>query len=305
MTRTKLALLVVFAVVLAGCSGAGTETTTTATTTEATETPEATTTAPESTTMSSDDEAMDVTGAEVKQAALSAMAAVETYRIRSATSRTLSGNGVDRQISVETTGVFDRSARDLRFDRTTGGPDGAISETIYLVDRALYRHSPSYVEQFGSEWITADLSDGFATRWRSVDTMTRQRATLANATVEVVGTETIDGTEAYVLVADVDEDAQNRYLAGLTGSDRSTIERVNVTYWISTETMLPVQSVSVVESTTAGQGQQVAVTEYALVGFSGYGEPVDVSLPEAAGTAVPIDNATAEGSASVGPDRAQ
>lgn len=298
MTHTHAALIAVVAVVLAGCAGTGPGTTTDGTTTGTsvvtTETAETT-----ETTASTEERTMNETEAHVRDRAVSAMAAVETYAVRSVVNRTLSANGVEQTLAIEGLGVFDRQARELRLNRTTTGPSGTVAETIYVVDRRLYQHSRAYARQYASEWLTADLSDEFGSLWRAQDTMTRQRATLANASVEVVGTERVDGTRTYVVEADVNETTYAEYTARMLGTTAIEVEEVTITFWFSTETWRPLRSAGVVNSTTTSRGQTIAVTERFTLEFRDYGEPATIGLPEAAETAVSLDNATAQESADV------
>lgn len=312
MTRRDAALAVALAavLVLAGCAGTGPGTTTdseatttvsgaTTATTDGATADDGTTTTTEESTASDGTTADGTDGPEAtatKQRVLDAMAGVGTYRVDLSTNRTLLANGVRQSTSVESAAAFDREARRLRVNQTTSGPGGTATVATYVVDRSLYRHSEAFVRQYSSEWVTLDLSVNFSSTWRGLDTMTRQRATLANASVRLDGTTTVEGTEAYVLVADVDETSYNEVTASRLGSGSVDVSEASFTFRVSTETHRPLLVTGTVNSTVTTRGQEVAVTERLTLAFDGYGEPAGISLPDSAETAVSLDNATASGS---------
>lgn len=296
-SRTALATLAVALVLLAGCGGGPADGTTTATTELSATTddqPTTTETAAQETTATL--RSVDADAEAVREDVLAALDAVETYRVNATFHRTQTANGVTRNVTVESQSVFDRSARELRTRETTTGAGQSVSSTTYLVNGTLYQRSPQFVQAYSSQWVRVPV-ENVSERWRMLDTVTRQRWALSNASVSVLGGRTVDSTEAYVLEVDVDEAAYNRLLENRLAQPGANVS-VNVSearfrYTVAADSGRLIESTGTVQSTLTGQGQSVALEERFTLRFHGYGDPVSVTLPEAADTAVDIGNETA------------
>ncbi|NHN60622.1 MULTISPECIES: LppX_LprAFG lipoprotein [Halorussus] len=282
--RTLVALLLASLVVLAGCSGSGTDpaTTTDATTVDPTTTGSAEADGP-STATSAD-------AAAVKRAAVSAMADVETYRIDANIVTLISSNNVERRTVTNSTGAVDRTERELRINRTARVAGRSNSVSTYVVNRTLYQRSPQLTRAFSSKWVQRNLSGNFSQRWSSLDTLTRQRELLNISDVELVGRETVDGTAAYVLEATPDAERYANLSANVSTRSVGTVENVSVTYWIAEDSHLPVRSNTTINSTVSVRGRQMDLHQELTLRFSGYGDDVSVRLPPAAETAVSLED---------------
>jgi hypothetical protein len=200
---------------------------------------------------------------------------------------------VTRTATVESGGVFDRADRELRVEQATTGAGRTVSVATYVVDRTLYQESERFVRAYSSRWVTLPVRN-FSQQWRMLDTLTRQRVVLENATVSVLGARTVGETRAYVLDLDVDEAAYNRVLESRlerSGTDATVnVSDVRFRYVVAADSGRLLQSSGTVESTLTAGGQTATLTERLSLRFEGYGEPVSVTLPEAAETAVDPGN---------------
>ncbi|WP_435177407.1 DUF7537 family lipoprotein [Halorussus sp. AFM4] len=277
--RALVALLLAVLVVLAGCSGGGTD-------------PATDTAAPDATaTTDGSDGPSTVESANataVKRDALSAMADVETYRIDARIVTVVSSNNVERRTVTNSTGAVDRAERELRIDRTARVAGRSSSVSTYVVDRTLYQRSPQFTRAFSSKWIQRNISANFSQRWSALDTLTRQRELLNISDVELVGRETVDGTETYVLRATPDPERYAELSADVTNRRVGEVRNVSVTYWLATDTYRPVKSNTTIDSTVSVRGREMDLHQELTLRLSGYGDDVSIRLPPAAETAVSL-----------------
>lgn len=298
MTSHRRGLLVCLAAALvltAGCGGDGAQPTTdgpteTATPTELTtptRTPEPTETA------AAGYRRVSVEATAVKRDAMAAMRAVDTYRVWFENGRTITTNRVTRTVDITSEGAFNRTARTLRVNQSVRGPAGTVDVRRYVTNRTLYERSPAFVRPYDSKWVKTDLAANFSSRWELLDTLTRQRTLLNRSTVRVLGGTTVNGTDAYVLRADVNETAYTDLIrARIDPRSAVNVTNATFTYWVDAETGRPLRVVGTVNSTAVVNGQEVGIHEAFRLRFTAYDEPVDVTLPPAAETAVAIGNVT-------------
>lgn len=303
-------LLAVGMVVLAGCGANGTQTPTTsespaptATSSVSTTVPSTETTdqqSPTATSVSTVTETqtpsyrdVSVAASTVKRDAMAAMGQVTTYRVQFENERTITTNRISQTISIDSTGAFDRSVQTLHVNQTVSGPAGTVSIQTYVDNRTLYEQSEEYVRQYDSQWIKIDISQNFSSKWELLDTLTRQRTILNQSDVEVLGATDLDGTETYVLQVDINETAYTELIkARIDSTSEITVTDATFTYWINTETSRLVQSAGSINSTAVVNGESLNIHEEITFRFQDYGEPVEITLPSAASTAVSIDNST-------------
>lgn len=270
-----VALLLVALVALAGCSGGGG-------------------TAPEPTT-DQQTAAGSANATEIKRAATAAMADVRTYRLDANIATVVSSNNLQRRTVTNSTGVVNRSADELRMNRTVTVAGRSNSVTTYVVNETLYQRSPRYTTAYSSKWVKRTISENFAQRWSALDTLTRQRELLNVSDVELVGEETVDGTETYVLQARPDPAQYEDLSTNVTRQQVDSVRNISVTYWLATDTYRPVESDATINSTATLRGREVSLHQELTIRFSGYGDDASIRLPAAAETAVsPADptNAT-------------
>jgi hypothetical protein len=199
-------------------------------------------------------------------------------------------------MALNSTGAFDRTERAVRVTQRASRRGVTVTETVYLTNASVYRHSEAYEAQYGSAWVRSDLPNGTERVWDRLDTLRRQRLLLENATVSLNGTATVAGTETRVLAVDGNESAFEDLLAArlqqLGDNVSVTVSDVRFTYYVDAETDLPVRTVGVVNSSVTANGQTLHLHEELRLTFSGYGDDVSVTLPENASTAVSLDERT-------------
>lgn len=239
-----------------------------------------------------------VDGAAVKADALAAMDAVETYRVEANVTTQYVG-ALDQTVAGTSEGRFNRTAREAYLTQTQAVLNRSYVVETYYVNDTLYQHSESYTLRFDSEWIRYPTPVNASVQWSQFDTLARQRAVLNASNVTLAGTETINGTETYVLRANVDRSRLSElgYTVGGAGRGDLNVTSLNATYYISTETARPVRTVTTLTGQTTvraqDNGRTLRIKQRIALDFGGYGEPVTVTLPDGASTAATIGNASA------------
>ncbi|QGN06930.1 hypothetical protein Hrd1104_06235 [Halorhabdus sp. CBA1104] len=229
---------------------------------------------------------------DVQTAALSAMSSVDGYTANQTTTIVRQTDGANQTTTVSVSYAVNRSEQALVSNRSTTGPDGTATETRYLVDETLYQHSETFTAEYGTAWISRDLSDNPTRYWELSDQLWRYQFTMGNATLSNVSTATVDGRETYVVTASVDTDELNTALresldlppgVALTSEGNVSLE---ATFWIDTDTYRPVQVERTLTETRTNDGETVRVTRDVKTSLA-YGT-VSVSLPDAAENAQAI-----------------
>lgn len=243
-------------------------------------------------------------GSELKADTLAAMDAVETYRIDANVSTRYSGT-LDQTVNGTSEGRFDRTAHVAYLNQTQSALGQSYVVETYYVNDTLYQRSGSYVLQYDSEWVRFPAAENATEQWAQFDTLTRQRAVLNASNATLDGTRTVNGTETYVLRAQVDRSRLGElgFAAGTIEQGGLNVTNLNATFYVDAETNRPVKSVTNLTGLTtvqAGNNQRtLRIQQRIELDFGGYGAPVTVTLPEEASNAVPIDtdasNATANG----------
>lgn len=261
MRQKPIALIALAAMlILAGCSGGATTTT------------------------------ADTGGDQItKQEVLSAMESVKTYHVETNATMRTTANGMTQSRTILTDAAFDRTAQGFQVNQTVKSGGASQKVQMYFVDGTLYRHSAAYTSRYGSEWIKTNQTAGL---WSRMDTLTRQRALLANATVTANGTATVDGIETRVLEADVDISAAKKAMesrlkqSGL-GNAKLNVSDVTQRLWVNPETNRPIKTVTNMTYTVKAMGQSIEQTQHIKISFD-YESPVSISLPAGAENAVSI-----------------
>jgi hypothetical protein len=278
MRRLAPFLLAVF-VVLAGCNGIalpgssnGAGTATPATTATPAPTPEP--------------PGENVTAASVAADALAASGNVSTYRVR--VDERTNYTDLERTFNATVNGSFDRAAGDAALNRTQESDALTFTVETYLdgANETLYQHSLVYRQQYGSTWVSEDLSGNYSTAYAEYDTLARQRALLNASNLTLNGTTTVDGTDAYVLNGSVAADAVDRLGSGAGGD----LSNVTATFYVAVDGADLIRSTVTFDGVGRVDGRVLPFERTVDVRFAGYGDPVDVDVPAAA-----YDDAVAAG----------
>lgn len=232
---------------------------------------------------------VDVSADDVRADVLSAVEGVDSYAITGTTNVTVLANNQERQISIESVTRVDRADREFVTNQTTRVLGRTTQTEAYLKDGVFYQRSDAFVQAYSSEWIKQDVSGNLSGTFRTVDLLQQIEVGLNNATsLSLNGTTRVDGTEAYVLEAEVNGSAIEAYAlsslqaSGLGGSVNVT--DASITVYASTETGQPLRVVSATNASLSFQGQRIDVRSTSDARVTE--EAVSVTLPEGADTAV-------------------
>ncbi|MFB6074129.1 MAG: DUF6612 family protein [Haloarculaceae archaeon] len=174
-----------------------------------------------------------------------------------------------RTISMSADGVVDHENRRMRMQVNAFGQQ----VTQYVIDDTMYQN-------VGGRWQTQDVSD--QNMWEQGTTLQQQRQILENADVTLQGTQTVDGTETYVVRINPNE-TELRQLLQQQGTQGALAQGVSFsdvqfTQYIGTQDYLP-RRVEI-NMTVSSQGQEVEV-DMAMT-FSDFGRDVSIQLPSEA-----------------------
>ncbi|WP_435348207.1 hypothetical protein [Haloarchaeobius sp. HRN-SO-5] len=293
MNRTKVLLLVAAVLatpVLAGCSDTaddGPETVANPQTTVS-----ATADGDGGTTTGVDVDAYsDAEEREIRQATIAALDGVSDVRLVGTLEQTVSDGTRNQSRTVDFEKTIDAANRRLVLDQTVSVQGRTINQTSYLLNGSFYVRSPVLEQQYGSNWVTQNVSESYDRVWRNTSTLYMHRALLEVSDVQVTGTETVRGEQAYVVVLRPDQDE----LANVSGPNfqGSQVNELDATMYVSTETDLVLRSVLHVNQTVrTPSGQELTAIVDVERDFLAYDEGVTVTLPEEADDAVPLGGNT-------------
>ncbi|UWG49093.1 Uncharacterized protein HSRCO_2837 [Halanaeroarchaeum sp. HSR-CO] len=307
MNRARAASIAVVAlVILAGCAGGGPADPSTGTTTVSEEqgstTDESADDGDEWTLFESEPTSMDgVDDAAVKRETVRSLAAVDSYRLNGTVERTLRMPGDSIESKVTSQGVVDRESRSLRLHENTTGHMQTVETRLRVVDGALYQSYDAQHHDSDGDWQRSSISDSTL---RSLDPLARQTRMLENATVVVTNTTTIDGTEAYVLYADVNESVYATEQDRQLGDQPLQVTEVTYRYYVATDTHRLLEADGIVRGTVQSGNETVELAEQYDIAIADYGTSVDVTAPEVtaeATTANDTDATTATATTTANP----
>ncbi len=245
-------------------------------------------------------DATNVTVEEVRPQALSALSAVESYRVNGTTEREFGSprgpddpaNVVDgREVVTETRVVVNRTSRSLRADELQRAEGQTVEVRTWVVNETLFARSPAFQgdpdrfrDDYGSEWVVREPTN-FSARWATLDPLTRQRALLSAANLSVAGVHPETG--AYVLQGSVPPAAYERTVAGLDGGFAAndtdlSVTNVTVTFHVDPDTYRLRRFEGEVGLTVPTDQGVVPVAQTVELRYGDYGLPVAVDSPDGA-----------------------
>lgn len=242
----------------------------------------------------------NVTVEEVRPGALSALSAVETYRVNGSTERVFGSprgpddpeNVVDgREVVTETQVVVNRPNRSLRAEELQRAEGQTVRVRTWVVNETLFARSPAFKgdpdrfrDDYGSEWVVRQPSN-FTARWATLDPLTRQRALLSAANLSVAGVHPETG--AYVLRGSVSPAAYERAVGGLDGRFAAedaeySVTNVTVTFHVDPDTDRVRRFEGEIGLTVPTEQGVIPVTQTVELRYDDYGLPVAVETPDGA-----------------------
>ncbi|WP_256296302.1 hypothetical protein [Haloarchaeobius salinus] len=290
MQRTKALLLVVVLLatpVLAGCADQGDGRPATTAPADGTSTEASTddvTTAP---TDDGESAFSDAEEREIRQSALTALRGVSDVQLEGVLDQTVSTATASQSTSSTFDITIDAAQRRLVVDQTVQSQGRTVNQSTYLLNDSLYIRSPALERQYGSQWVTQNVSERYDQLWRNRSAL-RLHTDLLNVTenLTVTGTETVRGEETYVLSLRP-SDAELAELSGVNFGG-GEVHAFDATFYVSTETSLVVRSDIHVNETVSVSGQALQQVVDVRRDFVAYDRNVTVALPPEADDAVPV-----------------
>lgn len=242
----------------------------------------------------------------------------DTYRFETATTAEVTLEGAApgspganaTVISNQTaTGAVDRADREMQVnltsERTTQGLQGPRAapgqqsrQRILLANDTVY--VGRYTRDGSLDWLRGVEAGVYDQAWQSQDVLSQVEAVLSAANTTRTGQETVRGTEATVHDVEIGAQRYRRVLGETNGSGiagiglgpkGSRVRDLAITVWTADDR--PVKASIDVEIAsnrpTRTGGQQTIVRDAeGTTWFSGFGDPVDVTVPDAARDAMTI-----------------
>jgi hypothetical protein len=299
--KRQLAVIALIALlVTAGCAGLGSPDETGDTTTES-DNPDDPSDANESDNPDEDDSTGDgseedlfsdldsvdaeITGEETLTQSVGALAAVDGYQVIENTTSLAGQNNQQQTVELDRHFRVDRPANQLAVDITSNSQGRTVNQRQFLLNGSFYQGSAQIAQQYGTEWLRRNVSESFDQRFDQLDQAARISALLTNASATLEGQTTIDGQQAYAVTATVNATTVTEIRPTVLETDR-----LELSLWLSTETMRPIQIIensSLTEAAPTGELPQELDRTFTYR----YGE-IDITLPEAAKDAPSVSEVT-------------
>lgn len=177
-----------------------------------------------------------------------------------------------QQLTINADGAMDLPARKMRMDMQMN-MGREIEATQYIIDNT------SYIN-VNDQWQTRDTGD--MNVWGQGNQLATQREALEGATVEITGTDVVNGHDVWIVSVEPDPEALRSLMAQQSGGaslpENVEIENMSFRQYVDAETYHVRQFD--MEANVQSQGQTVTVTMQMT--FDAFNEPVTIELPEAA-----------------------
>lgn len=201
--------------------------------------------------------------------------------------RTISESTSSQEILTETTQetAVDAAGQEASFSRTITSAGQTRESQVYVLNGTLYQQSPQFTEQYGSEWVQQNISAEYGSFYRQLEVLGGVADAIENSSASLVGTTELDGQTAHVVQLDLTtsfaQDSSNSQ-TNISVSDSQLL------VWIDDDSNRVLQTAGYSNFTQTASGREIQSTIENRDTFE-YG-PVEITLPEAAGTAVEIGN---------------
>lgn len=240
------------------------------------------------TTLDSEVTAADgsVTATAVRDSALQHIESTDTYQAEANLSTSVETANGQRASRRQTDLWLNRSAETFQANLTTNTARGQVSQDSYLVGETLYQRSAAFVQRYNTEWIQSNVSGNESEIFRTRDELQVHSNLIENGTASLSGVQNVDGNETYRLRIELNN-SEYASAYGLQVTEASEAQMV-VVVWVDTESGAVVRSEGQAKIVSTNRGQ-TGVTRLAFTEHFEYTD-VDVTLPEAAVTAVSTDD---------------
>lgn len=174
-------------------------------------------------------------------------------------------------ITMDADGVMDAENRQMRMVMRMDVGDRSVEVTQYIVDETAY-------QRIQGQWQTRNLRGQDI--WQQGNQIALQRRMLENSTVEIVGSDTLDGRDVWVVSVDPSEDAIQQ-LVGQTGTgvgENVEVDSLTFEQYVDAETYHVRKIDMTMDATIQGDSASLNMT----MTFGDFDEPVDIQVPEEA-----------------------
>ncbi len=238
------------------------------------------------------------------------------------TSSSAYGSG---KVNMTTRSMKIEMTQQIYIPNNTNTTQQNITTTNYLVNNSVYIYSEQLANLTTNNntdsngWIKMGIPTQFQNMWENQNQLRQQQMFLnISEDVELLGNETVDGKEAYILGITLDQQQLQRYLqeqmsgvsglpgGGMINSGFLQIEDMSIKQWISKKNYYPIKSqinmTSISDLSSLAQNISQNQTNdntdigtfsirsqiYMETTMTGFNEPVDIQLPKQARNAVDI-----------------
>lgn len=174
-------------------------------------------------------------------------------------------------LSLQSDGVMDIDDRRMRMNMSLESQGQSVELTQYVINQTAY-------QQLDGQWQSSDVSGQDI--WGEGNQLNMQQEMLENSTLEVTGTDTVEGNEVWVVSIEPSDEAIQQFLTGTgTGvTENMDIESVSFTQYVDTDTHHVRQLDLAMDTTIQGDSATMDMT----MTFSRFDEAFDIELPDGA-----------------------
>ncbi|WP_247729611.1 hypothetical protein [Halovivax limisalsi] len=193
-----------------------------------------------------------------------------------------------RNLSISAAGAVDRAANSYRSEQEYDLFGTVQSSTYYVVDETMYATGDAFDSADG--WVRQPVteSDSDIVRQKLAN-LSAHTTLIENGTYGQFGTETVDGVETTEMVASLSEN-QTDAVAEFVMDDPANLEDVSYSIYVNESTSF----VHKIELNTSAAVDEVRTTTSVEIKFANHNGDIDVTLPEAARSATPVDDTEAD-----------
>jgi hypothetical protein len=227
---------------------------------------------------------------------------MNTFEGAMLTTMSMSLMGMDMKINMTGTMAVDKPGKKL-FTGIAGSTVGlgqtvAMNEQMYLINDTMYVKGDIQDSDLDpNTWYKEVLpAADLATMWTSQDVGSQVQILLDSATLQIVGTEDVNGISCYKLKINPNMDKLMAYL-NASGNDLADVgitnaaqafKQLDLTLWVNKTNYLPAKMDLAISIAMDSQGQSMNITMTMSQTFNKVNQPVTITLPAAAQSAVTL-----------------